>query len=215
MFLVLNQSSKNSFSIVFIYFSLLMACSNRILHLAIIALFPFWLTWGITSDLLILCSIIHILPLSWTADYVIVMHTLTLSHHTTKASSVWEHFVSISSSKVLATDHVFIFVTSSKLLVLPVTWLTFNINGWLRSDSVFGRSWTRFLWIWSTLFSHTLAANRMIILTIWDSIAHQIVMLLYETKWIRRGSVVMMHTIVFRKTLGIWTSWSLLCSSGS
>lgn len=200
---------------MFIYFSLLMACSNRVLHLAIIALFPFWFTWGITSDLLILSSIIHILPLSWTTDYVIVMHTLTLSHHTTESSSVREHFVSIGSSKVLATDHVFLFVTGGKLLVLPVTWLTFNINRRLRSDSVFGRGWTRFLRVRSTLFSHTLTADRMIILAIRDSVAHQIVMLLYETKWIWRGPVVMMHTIVFRKTLGIWTSWSLLGSSGS
>jgi hypothetical protein len=101
------------------------------------------------------------------------------------------------------------------LLVLPVTWLTFNINRRLRSDSVFGRGWTRFLRVRSTLFSHTLTADRMIILAIRDSVAHQIVMLLYETKWIWRGPVVMMHTIVFRKTLGIWTSWSLLGSSGS
>ena len=137
---MLNQLTKNSLSIVFIYFSLLMACSNRVLHLAIIALFPFWFTWGITSDLLILSSIIHILPLSWTTDYVIVMHTLTLSHHTTESSSVREHFVPIGSSKVLATDHVFLFVTSGELLVLPVTWLTFNVNRRLRSDSVFGRS---------------------------------------------------------------------------
>lgn len=204
---------------MFIYFSLLMACSNRVLHLAIIALFPFRFTRGIPSDLLVLCSIIHILlPLSWTTDYVIVMHTLSLSHHTTESSSVREHFVSIGSSKVLATNHcVFIFVTSSKLLVLlSITLLTFNINGRLRSDSVFGWSWTRFLWVWSTLFSHTLTADRMIILAIRDSIAHQIVMLLHETKWIWRGPVVMMHTIIsFRKTLGIWTSWSFLCSSGS
>jgi len=127
---VLNQwDTKNSFSIVFIYFSLLVACSNRVLHLAVIALFPFWFTWGITSDLLILRSIIHILALSRTTDYVIVMHALPLCHHTTESSSVREHLVSITSSEVLAANHVFIFVTSSKLLVLPITWLTLNVNG--------------------------------------------------------------------------------------
>ena len=147
-------------------FSLLMTCSDRVLHLAVIALFPFRFTWRITSDLLILCGIIHILALSWTTDYVIVMHTLSLGHHATESSSVREHLISITSGKVLTTNHVLIFVTSGKLLVLPITWLTLNINGRLRSNSVFGRSRTRFLRVGSTLLSHTLTANCMISLSI-------------------------------------------------
>ena len=216
IFIVLYQFTKKSISIVFIHFSLLMACTYWILHLAIIALFPFWFTWGITSDLLILCSIIHILALSWTTNYVVVMHTLALRHHSTESSSVGEHFVTIGSSKILAADHILVFLASCKMLVLSssVILLAFNIYRRLRSNSVFGRSWTWFLRVGSTLFSHALTADRVIILTIRNTVAHQIVMLLYETKWIRWGSVVV-HTIVFGKTLSVWTCWSFLSSSRS
>jgi hypothetical protein len=140
---------------------------------------PLRFTWGITSRLLLNGLIII------THYGISTMHTLTLSHHSSKTTCVREHFIlstySCASSQILWYQILLLFLGGMVILVLRlvlilnILLLTFNINWRLRSNSIFGWSWTWFLWVCSMLLTHHLSlihTMTCLCLTMWNTSTH-------------------------------------------
>ena len=175
--------------------------SHLVLHLIHVSwvwplstLLPFRFTWRVPSYLVLLlttacrCSSNHI---------VLTMHTLSLGHHTTKASCVREHFVVHShwvaiGPKVLSAYQVLLAFVLSMLrkTLVSILSLPFDIDWRLRSNSIFRWSRAWLLRVCSFILLHHLTIHG----AWWNSSSHQIVVLLHEPKWVRRRSVVM-HSI--------------------
>ena len=146
-------------SVVFWHFSLL---SHRILHLVCWTcmttrcLFPLWFAWRIASGLL--------LQAIAATSHQIVVHALSLSHHSSEATGVWQHFILASNSGTTSNVGRYnvilgLLLRGMKILILrlvllAILLLAFNIYWWLGSDSILWRSWTWLLRVSSVLFHH-------------------------------------------------------------
>ena len=108
------------------------------------ALLPFGLARWVTSSLLLR---------AW-------VHTLALSHNSTKASSIWKHFLLLSLSIIIpinGSNQVLLFIALRLPWVSCVGWSrSFSIQWRLRSDSVLRGSWSWLLRVRSFPVHHAL-----------------------------------------------------------
>jgi len=155
-----NNQIINKLSVF--YFSML---TNWILHYArALGLFPFWLAWRETSDLLLLSTMAP----GWSScvTHYVIVQTLALCNHVWEATCVREHLILALSANKVICNKTFLLV-ASRLLVWLVAWscrgprillilcLAFNIHWRLRSYPILCGSRTRLLWI-ASLFGHHL-----------------------------------------------------------
>ena len=87
--------------------------------------------------------------------------------------------------------------------------LTINIHWRLRSNSVFSRSWSRLLRIYS-IFKDYLSTKSIILIHLWIWL-YKIVLCRPKRVWRRDPN----HCIFADQILNIWTSWPFLCSAWS
>ena len=206
--------NKNRLSVF--YFSML---ADWILHSSrALTLLPLGFARWKTSYLLLLPGT----SARWTScvtHYVVVMKAGSLRDHICESTSIGEHLVLISASNEDIGDQALIFVVcllvsawiSSAVtrcsLILP---LALNIDWWLRSYSVLGWCWARFLGV-TPLFSNHLTIESMRLITrhvTWQ----KIIMLLCDAKWIR-GRAIDVVSALLRQALSVRARWSLLCST--
>ena len=152
------------------------------------------------------------------------MHALTLRHHPSKSTSVWQHFILSTYgcwSAHIGWHHVLLlFLRSMEILILGLNLLAvllaLDIYWRLGSNSVFRwcRAW--FLRISSMLFHHLLIHAMTLGASVGDTATHEIIMLLYQAKWVRWGSVMVTavhHVLTVGQSLSVWTRWSFLSSA--